>query len=61
MTIWMRPAAIQASNWIEDKEEAQKKITAFEPPAFESADVMPQLKTVTLNFEKLVGVIFIYV
>merc|ERR1711871_660008 len=43
----------KASNWIEDKEEAQKKITAFEPPAFESADVMPQLKTVTLNFEKL--------
>lgn len=43
----------KASNWIEDKEEAQKKLTAFEPPAFESADVMPQLKTVTLNFEKL--------
>jgi len=43
----------KASTWIDDKVEAQSKQPAHEDPVFESADVMPQLKTVGLTFEKL--------
>merc|ERR1711916_45923 len=43
----------KASTWIDDKEEAQSKKPAHEDPVFDSADVMPQLKTIGLTFEKL--------
>merc|ERR1711998_691245 len=43
----------KASTWIDDKEEAQSKKLAHEDPVFDSADVMPQLKTIGLTFEKL--------
>lgn len=43
----------KATTWLEDKEEAQSKQPVHEDPVFDSADVMPQLKTVSLNFEKL--------
>merc|ERR1712023_189008 len=43
----------KANKWLDDKEEAQSKRAAHEDPVFDSADVMPQLKTVGFTFEKL--------
>merc|ERR1711991_1159010 len=43
----------KANKWLDDKEEAQSKQAVHEDPVFYSADVMPQLKTVSMTFEKL--------
>ena len=43
----------KAVTWLDEKEELQKAKTSFEAAAFDSADVMPQLKMVGITFEKL--------
>jgi hypothetical protein len=39
--------------WLDDNVQAQAALTAFETPAFTSAEVMSQLKPLTLQLDKL--------
>ena len=44
----------KAKLWITTKMEEQSKTSPFETPVFDSSEVEPQLKPVSILFEKLV-------
>jgi hypoxia up-regulated 1 len=42
-----------AESWMNEKESAQSKVSPFEKPAFDSSEVAPQLKPVSVLLDKL--------